>query len=116
MNNIKKILTELDKISKLQDNWDGFNADAVSSKCVEHTKKIISNLQDNTLMIEIYPTPNGTIVLDWNNKYLLNIECGDDTYSVSWMDTNDIMKCETGVFKTKKSQEKIHSLINKFNV
>ncbi len=87
--NRKEIFIELDRISKLQDNWDGLRANSVSGACIENTGRIISDLDTDVASPEIYPNPNGTLTLDWETGgQLLSIEIGDDRFSTYWETDN----------------------------
>ena len=76
-------LLYLDEISKLEDNWDGYGAEAFSSKHIALAKDIVTRLPYQP---EIFPTPRSIqfeYTLD-NNDYL-EFELFEDGYIVGFI-------------------------------
>ena len=96
-----EILNEINKISKLKNNWDALGADEISEKCINNIKTIISGLYHYVPSPEIYPNPNGTVTLDWETSgQLVSIEIGDENYSTYWEMANET-KMDSETFKGK---------------
>lgn len=97
----KNALDKLNKISKLEDDWDLFGANVVSVECVKNVSVIINDLYQDIPSPDIYPNPNGTITLDWEvGEQLLSIEVGDTNYSSYW-ETANATKMDAEVFNGK---------------
>jgi len=76
---------EILKFGDLSYNWDGYDAIPPSEQLIETTIKVIASLGGNIIekIDEIFPTPNGTITIQWKNelKELLSLEIGNNSYS-----------------------------------
>lgn len=75
------IAAKLNDISKLPEGWDGYGASAVSGKVVGNTIHFLNSMQQAGVDIkspdDIYPTPYGTIVVEYNNERgLVSMEIG----------------------------------------
>lgn len=65
---------ELDKISKLKPNWDGYGAFVPLAKTIERVHRLLSILK---VKPDIIPLPNGTVMLEWHfNGLDVEIEVG----------------------------------------
>ena len=66
------ILNRLSEIGDLKDNWDGYGAIAVPAQIKNNAEKFLSLLSRLQVEIteadDIYPTPYGTIVIEYNNE------------------------------------------------
>ncbi len=98
-----EILTQLEDIAQLRDNWDSYGGNSISANCIENTKKIILGLDDTVVSPDIYPNPNGTITLDWEtNGQTLSIEIGGTHFSSYWEKSSDAESVyESGEFTGK---------------
>lgn len=72
----------MEKLARLQDNWDGYGASAVSRKVVKNATLFLRTLQREDIHLpqsdDIYSTPYGSIVIDLFNSYgLVSLEIGD---------------------------------------
>ncbi|MCH5167970.1 MAG: hypothetical protein J1F35_08840 [Erysipelotrichales bacterium] len=77
-----KCINEIDKISKLEENWDCYDAVVPSEIVIENAKKFVSLIFNNGYKVfdkeNIYPTPYGSIIIDIEPKddYYVSIEIG----------------------------------------
>ena len=69
----------------LENSWDGYNAVPTGVKCAANAIKVLDSLNRNSLekISDIFPNPNGTITLEWENSYdeIVSLEIGKDTFS-----------------------------------
>lgn len=69
-------------IEKLETDWDGHGAEQVCAACVNNARKIADLLPTFALSPDIFPNPNGTITLEWENaRGTLSIEIGESGIS-----------------------------------
>ncbi len=71
-----ELLRELNHIYALPDGWDGYGAIKIQKPCYEWTKMVIENMPEDRVY-SIYPNPNGTISLEWDDK---NLEIGNTKF------------------------------------
>ncbi len=108
-----EILTQLEDISQLQDDWDSFGANSISANCIANTKKIIRALPSTVILPEIYPNPNGTITLDWEaNEQTLSIEIGDTHFSSYWVKSSDAEPVYESEELAKKMPRLLYTTLN----
>lgn len=72
----------LEKIARLQNDWDGFGASSVSRQVVKNATTFIRTLKEKGLKLptsdDIYATPYGSVVIEQYNNYgLVSMEIGD---------------------------------------
>ena len=83
-----KCLNEIDKISKLEEDWDGYGAIVPSEIIIENAKIFLSLIFNNDYKVfdeeNIYPTPYGTIIIDIEPKddYFVSVEIGNN--AIGW--------------------------------
>ena len=83
-----KCLNEIDKISKLEENWDGYDAVVPSEIVIENAKKFITTIFNSGYKVfyeeNVYPSPYGTIIADIEPKdeYFVSIEIGKN--AIGW--------------------------------
>lgn len=69
----------------LENSWDGYNALPTGIKCATNAIKIIDALDIRSLekIGDIFPNPNGTITLEWENNLdeVISLEVGKDTFT-----------------------------------
>ncbi|MCS6796224.1 MAG: hypothetical protein RMJ97_03655 [Raineya sp.] len=73
-----RVLKEvIQKIADLPENWDAYQASAVEKDVLKNTQELLLKLplrfKKYLNITDITPTPNGTILLEWNkdNNFLL---------------------------------------------
>ncbi|MHA3788165.1 hypothetical protein ACX0HA_08150 [Flavobacterium hauense] len=78
----EELKNEIDHISKLPDNWNGFGSKKISTEVIINTLNVVSEIPPSILYYlkdNIYPSKFGTIILDWefggadNNIFSLEI-------------------------------------------
>jgi hypothetical protein len=69
---------QLDKISLLKNNWDGYNAPAIPIQIINLCKDMVDKFKH---IPEIYPTSRGTIQFEFDNgNNYLELEIFEDHY------------------------------------
>lgn len=95
----KFIELDINRFTKLKDNWDGYGGVPVSSAVADRVRKFVWSLDPSlTLKIsDVFPNSHGTISIDWENEKQekLSIEIGKTTFSY-FVDYNDVK--ETKLF------------------
>lgn len=67
--NLEDAAIEISELGDLPSNWDGEDSEAVDSLSAINCRNLISYKKAKVNYIEaIYPTPNGSICIDWKNK------------------------------------------------
>ena len=81
---MEELIEQINEISLLSENWDGYNAIPVLPEIIEKTKQFINYLPKDVInkVTDIYPNPNGTISIDFeNNNDKLGLEIGKTSAS-----------------------------------
>lgn len=60
------LLQELEKIKKLEEDWDNYGADPINERVIANAEFLINNLEIKP--VNITPTPWGTIQMYWKSK------------------------------------------------
>lgn len=60
------LLQELEKIKKLEEDWDNYGADPINKRVIANAEFLINNLEIEP--VNIVPTPWGTIQMYWKSK------------------------------------------------
>ena len=82
-----EIIDNVNEFSKLEENWDGYEACKIDSKIIENVKNLIAKLPNKIFTdyidINAYPNSNGTISLEFKSveNNLLTIEVGINNMS-----------------------------------
>jgi len=82
-----EIIDNVNEFSKLEENWDGYEACKIDSKIIENVKNLIAKLPNKIFTdyidINVYPNSNGTISLEFKSveNNLLTIEVGINNMS-----------------------------------
>ncbi len=81
----KEIIKEILSFKTLNNNWDGYGAIPLEIESASNAILLIDLLGESIFcsVNEIYPNPNGTISLKWNNASdeTLSMEVGNNTLS-----------------------------------
>jgi|JI10StandDraft_1071094.scaffolds.fasta_scaffold78440_3 hypothetical protein len=82
--NYQKIVTHTFNFVKLQNNWDGYDAEIIAQDVIQNTIKIFNRIPYQSMEIldseNINPTPNGTILIEWNfAENMLSLEIGTNS-------------------------------------
>lgn len=73
---------ELDKLSALPANWDGYGAERIDSDVVKNVRASLPSLLRAAPAPEITPNPNGTISLEWASPTgVAHLEIGKTRFS-----------------------------------
>ncbi|MCB1849269.1 MAG: hypothetical protein KDI83_00490 [Gammaproteobacteria bacterium] len=73
---------QLRSIANLQENWDRYGAERVCDECIKNAKSIISSLPSFVPSPDIFPNPNGTVTLEWDEDVgSFSIELGKEEFS-----------------------------------
>lgn len=79
------LLNKICEILELKENWDGYEADSISSEVGETAKNFIYCLNDTQIekISDIFPNAHGTITIEWINSkgQKLSLEIGKTRYS-----------------------------------
>lgn len=75
---MNKLLEQLEILSNIKNNWDGYGGIPPTEKVIEKTKLILESVTiNNTENVEIFPNPNGTISMVFGNSdHHLSLEMG----------------------------------------
>ena len=97
--NNEELAFEIHHIMKMTDSWDGDDAEAIPKTTALNCRKMILKKKASILNIEsLYPTPSGTICLDWRkNGAKVSAEIGDSKFAFyySSSDRKDIYDSPT---------------------
>lgn len=77
-----EIKGRMEKLTRLQNNWDGYGASSVNRQVVKNATTFLKTLQNNGLKLpssdDVYATPYGSIVIELYNNYgLVSLEIGN---------------------------------------
>lgn len=74
---------EIRTFANFQDDWDGYGAVRPVAECLNHAMEIIRSKNINLdYLTDIYPNPNGTISLEWEqNDNEIGLEVGSHEFS-----------------------------------
>jgi len=79
------LIQEVENFVSLQENWDGYKSVPVLPEIGEIAKNLfrILDARDIENVSDIFPNPNGTISVEWENnlKEKLSLEIGESNYS-----------------------------------
>lgn len=59
-------LVRINKFSKLAKNWDGYNAEPISTEVIKNAKVVLNQLH---FQPEVFPTAAGTIQFEYDGPY-----------------------------------------------
>lgn len=62
------LLTRLNEIGGLHDNWDGHHAACISATAIEHATALLNGhvpLMGRLSLPDLFPTPHGTLAMEW---------------------------------------------------
>ena len=78
------LLKDLEHIAEecSKSNWDGYDADPISVGILELARTVVQNLPEDLLDVEIYPSPDGSMNLDWYR--------GDKAVLLSLLDSSSL--------------------------
>nr|HMU04532.1 hypothetical protein [Saprospiraceae bacterium] len=80
-----QIIESILSFKSLENSWDGYNAVPTGIKCATNALKIVDALDLGSLekISDIYPNPNGTITIEWENNYneIVSLEIGKETFT-----------------------------------
>lgn len=113
----KGIIKEILSFKSLTNNWDGYGSIPLEVEASSNALYIINELDDNTIasLSEIFPNPNGTVSLTWENinDEILSLEIGNNTMSYF----SSLLNKETLYFNNVKINERnikeIVALVNR---
>lgn len=81
----KDVIDKLIAFRSLNENWDGYGALPLQVKSTSNAVQFIYFLNDSIVekLSDVYPTPNGTVSLVWENEVSerLTLELGSNTLS-----------------------------------
>jgi len=81
----QELITGILSFIALKNNWDGFGAIPAEVYSASNVISLIDLIGENLLCTvdEVFPNPNGTISLMWNNKSneTISMEIGNETLS-----------------------------------
>lgn len=77
-------ISEVLSFMQLDEDWDGYNGYPPSLNSLLNTIQFITLLDGIVVekISDIFPTPNGTLVVDWDSpEEMLGLEIGNTTFS-----------------------------------
>ena len=81
----RQLLKEICSFKALNDNWDGYGSLPLEVESAANTMDIIELLTEENYssISKIFPNPNGTISIIWNNDLgeTISLEVGNNTFS-----------------------------------
>lgn len=92
-NPTENLLSHLQQIEFLEDNWDGYGAILPTANIFFYMKKflvetppvLLKSLEED----DIYPTPHGTLIINWeSNNDIVSLEIGEE-YSGFYCEFSD---------------------------
>lgn len=109
-NDILDNINKLEQISKLQDNWDGDNAKAFSTKLIEKINALLIGLK---IQPEIFPTACDTIQLEYekDDGSYLEFEIAENGNAKIFMLDS---KGDEKHFSVEANLEEINKVVNSF--
>jgi len=63
---------QLNVFSNLDNNWDGYGGSRISEQAIDHARTLLYTqlyTQAHLALPEITPTPNGTLVIEWQGQH-----------------------------------------------
>lgn len=111
--NFIQISDKILDLVKLEENWDGYGANKINFSTITNAYHLINTIDDKYLeqldINYIYPDPNGSISLEWENgDYYLIIELGKNTLSfVAVLPNNEKYRLNSVDFPTQKLSNEI---------
>lgn len=80
-----ELITEILSFKTLNNNWDGYGAIPLEVRSAANILTLMDLIDENVFCTvdDIYPNPNGTISLSWNNHSgeTVSLEVGNETLS-----------------------------------
>ena len=64
----KKLLQILQALSKLENNWDGYNAKPLTKQVLQDANDFLSQLPDNLLPCHCGPSADNEIIFEWRGQ------------------------------------------------
>lgn len=114
------LMSEINNISLLKDNWNGMGSQKISSEVLNNTINVIGAIPPSVLYYlnpnNIYPSKYGTIILDWefgNKDNCLSLEIAKNSigYFVE-IDGNDSKQVEELSTNTENFDTTIGSVVS----
>lgn len=85
LNNYNINKNKIFELSSLKDNWDGYGGISLIQSISEKALQLITILSSDyiDLISDIFPNPNGTITIEWENvkEEKISLEIGANNYS-----------------------------------
>lgn len=82
---LNDFINEILSFKSLNNNWDGYGAIPTEIRCASQAIQLANRLSEKLLdkISEIFPTPNGTVTIEWENYSgeRLVAEIGSETFS-----------------------------------
>lgn len=79
------LIGKIISFKSLENSWDGFGAIPLGVKCATNAIKLLDNFNPNMLskISDIFPNPNGTITIEWENNIseIISLEVGQETFT-----------------------------------
>ncbi len=100
------------------ENWDGYGAVPLERQAYENVKRIIESLSGSELKYwNLFPSPNGTLLLSAKNGDVASLSIGNNDFSYAALnDESEIMGKESfDAMRVVKVIENIHLLLD-YNV
>jgi hypothetical protein len=104
-----KTIARLNEIAALEDNWNGYGAQALSNSVIDNTRTVLSYLNFDT---QIYPTGRNSIQLEYgDDKDRIELEVFEDQAQYDVVKNYDYVLCDEPV-----TIEDCVAILNDFSV
>lgn len=78
----KDDFVQLREIESLEENWDQYGANRICNQCIKKARRMIESLPPFVHSPDIFPNPNGTVTLEWDeDSGFFSIEIGKEKFS-----------------------------------
>jgi hypothetical protein len=106
---------QLEEISNLGVDWDGYGALPLEKQSVLNTRKILEMMPKEFPVPDLTPNPNGTISLDWEiSNIVISVEIGNSKFSAFLNDGLNGTTTHCGSFDSTNVFDLLVSMLSKY--
>ena len=110
--NKEKLKREVDELSQLEHNWDGYGAEPIKQEIINKVNYVIDHLDDTSKDPHVIPEPCDGVGLLWcGNKNSLLVSIGESSITYSYISREEEENNSYGVIS---NYDEINELLKKY--
>jgi hypothetical protein len=119
LNKRGEFLERIEELSRLKDNWDGYDAASIDAHIVSITRNFILNIKYNFIKHldkeDIIPTNYGTIIIEWyyQSKVVISLEIANNGKAFFAKFKDETIICDSN--KSIDFEKQLNFALNKYN-